>query len=329
MKLRYWYIVTVLGFCVCAVGIRFAIIAGQQPENRPEHRKLEFYAKHRYADLNKASDRQLEELFNDFSCIVHGREFMRNEKTGEFYKQFLVAVIEDAMQGDVVEGVFASFILEITPPEILLEAIAPELGPQGKLHGILERESNDARKRLERQSPEGYAGDPDFRHYASYLKKHNDVETSHYLIRHMFRTAPGEALHAMIYVQYLAVPYPPLRLPKRASVNAEIRPILYAEHIISDIIWHQQFRFEVAQEELDRAKGELSKLSQHKDWSVRLYVAEITQQHPELRVEDVTQRLQKDENELVRQAMSGEDPARPKPAPPQARPDAVKTPAEA
>lgn len=262
----------------------------------------EEYAREKFKDLSKHPD--LERLFTDFAAISHAHVFMRDEATKKLYHEIVVTTFGKETQKDVIHAMFENYLLYITPPEILLEAMVPELGPKGKLHGILEAESSDTSRRLERQSPDGYPGEPDFRHYASYLKNHKNVETSSYLMRHMFRTAPGEALHAMIYVQHLGVPYPPLRLSKSPTVNAEIRPLVYAEHILSDVIWHQQFRFDVSPDQLTKAKSELSVLSQHKEWWVRLYVAEIMQQHPELRVADAMERLKQDEHELVKQAIT-------------------------
>ncbi len=324
MKLRFWYLLIALGFCALAGGIGIAMHVAQPAEdamldrNSKEMRAWELYAKHQFADLNKASAGQLEELFDDFTDIMHARMFIRHEKTREIYQQFLVGVIEDAIKGDVAEAMFKDFVLEITPPDTLLEAVVPELGPKGRLHGILETEkTTSVRERLERQSPGGYPGEPDFRHYAFYLEDHKDVKTSPYLIRHMFRTAPGEALHAMMYVHYRLRPYPLSTLSKRISIDGKIRPVFLAEHIISDVIWHEHFRFDLPAGELTKAKTELSVLSQHKDWWVRLYAAEIVQQHPELRVPDIIERLQKDENEFVRQAITREGG---KPAPPQRAP---------
>lgn len=285
-------------------------------------RFAEEYARENFEHLPNHPD--LEKLFTNFSSIAHAHAFMKDDETQKLYHDIIVATFEKDTQRDVHDATFASFLLQITPPEILLEAIVPELGPQGKLHGILDRETADVRKRLEHQSPQGHPGEPDFRHYASYLKDHKDVKTSPYLIRHMFKSAPGKALQAMIYVQYLRVPYPPLRLSKSASVNAEIQPLLYAEHTISDIIWNEQFRFEVAEDQVAKAKNELSALSQHKDWWVRLYAAEIIQQHPELRVPDAIERLTKDEHELVREAMARNDSKEAKPS----KPEKVKVPIE-
>lgn len=300
MKVKYWAFIFVFVFCACALGIRFFANATQPPEER----RLEAYAEKKYAKMNKESEEQLGELFNDFSSITHARQFMRNEHTKELYKQFLISVFEDAKEGNIAEAIFQAFILEITPTDIILDATVPELSPDGKLHGILDLEDAAINKRLQHQPSQGYPGEPDFRHYASYLSQNKDVNSSPHLISYMFKTAPGKALQVMVSVDY-SLPYPPNRLSnKNPSALTKIRAVLLSEHIISNVIWHEEFRFDIRREQRVQAKDNLTFLSKHKIWWVRLYVAEIMQKHPSLLVEDVVKRLKADENDFVREAMA-------------------------
>lgn len=277
----------------------------QNEQASNKNRIYEEHARTHFSDLDRKHGGRLDILFSQLSHVHIAHDFIHDDETRPLYKELLIEAL--ARDEEIVDAMFANLLLSMTPPEILLEAIVPELGPKGKLHRILEGKYSDTRKRLERQSPQGHPGEAGFRHYSSYLENHQDVVTAPYLIAHMFRTAPGEAFHALIQARYFGVPYPPLPLSKGASNNAGIRPLLYAEHVISDVIWHQHFRFDIAPEQLAKAKNELNTLSQHKDWWVRLYVAEIMQQHPELRVKEVTERLKKDENELIRDAMVRKD----------------------
>ena len=289
-----------------AVSLVFACVdyAPAQGEQAADKKHIyEKYARTHFSGLNRKLERRLDPLFSQLANVYAAHDFITDDETRPVYKELLVAALEKSMQGNILDGMFADLLLSITPPDIVVETVVPELGVEGRLRGILDLPGNDVRKHVERQSQQGYPGDPDFRHYASYLSNHKDVESSAYLIKHMFKSASGEALRVMIAVQYQA-PYPPLRLPHSASANRQIRPLLYAEHIISDVIWHEIFRFAVAEEQIAKAKSELKGLSNHDEWWVRLYVAEIMQQHPALRVPDVVQQLKNDKHELVKQAIT-------------------------
>jgi hypothetical protein len=79
--------------------------------------------------------------------------------------------------------------------------------------------------------------------------------------------------------------------------------MLLAETVVGNAVrlkpYAQQF-----QAALPEAREQLVNLSKNKEWWARLYVAEIMQQHPELRIAEVLDDLSDDENELVRNAVS-------------------------
>lgn len=88
----------------------------------------------------------------------------------------------------------------------------------------------------------------------------------------------------------------------------ERREIELSEHIVSNAIWLQQNDFaERFQAALPEANAELAKLAKHKQWWVRLYVAEIMRQHPQIRQPELVRQLSADSNELVSKAAMAAD----------------------
>jgi hypothetical protein len=113
---------------------------------------------------------------------------------------------------------------------------------------------------------------------------------------HIYRKSPGDALAVFVY----AHSRPPL--PKG-------HPVLWAEHIVSGAIWRKQQGFD---QEFEKAKAgavaELEKLSKDDLWWVRLYVAEIVRQHPDLANERILERLRNDPNVLVQNTLKKQSP---------------------
>ncbi len=113
------------------------------------------------------------------------------------------------------------------------------------------------------------------------------------LVRHMFETDPGAALLALARAQ--------------VSDPAELRPLLWAEHELADLLWKVRFGF-VARAGLPlsapEALEQLELLARHPRWWARLYAAEIANQEPALRSAARAQQLQRDAHPLVR-ALAG------------------------
>jgi len=84
------------------------------------------------------------------------------------------------------------------------------------------------------------------------------------------------------------------------DVGVEKNELLLAEHLISNAIWLRKYDFhERFPNAMREAEQQLSELSEHAQWWVRLYVAETMRQNPELRQVDVLEKLSRDRNELV------------------------------
>lgn len=111
------------------------------------------------------------------------------------------------------------------------------------------------------------------------------------LVCHMYESDPGQALLTMLRAHQLRRP-------------EEIRPILWAEHVIADLFWRRTHGFVERKAVTPEAVAELDRLSISPHWWARLYVAENVCKHPELATEQIIERLPADESALVRGALA-------------------------
>lgn len=113
------------------------------------------------------------------------------------------------------------------------------------------------------------------------------------LVRHLFETDPGAALLALARAQVVDA--------------AELRPLLWAEHEVEDLLWRVRFGF-IQRTELVRAAPEaleqLELLARHPRWWARLYAAAIANAEPALGAAARVEELRRDDHPLVR-ALSG------------------------
>ena len=105
---------------------------------------------------------------------------------------------------------------------------------------------------------------------------------------------------------YRADPPPAPAKQAGPSFNKEIKPILWTEHVVSDMLWRQQYGFLPPDASDPAALGELAALARHDAWWVRLYVAEIMRRHAALRQADLVDRLARDADAQVRQSAAGQ-----------------------
>lgn len=135
---------------------------------------------------------------------------------------------------------------------------------------------------------------PDFSTYRTIIETavRAGKEPPESLVKFMYETDPGTALLTMMRGYQL-------RDPK------EMKPILWAEHVIADMFWKRQFGFLAPQEVPAAAVNELDALSRHERWWVRLYVAELLHCYSELRRPEMLDRLREDRHAVVREAMLG------------------------
>ena len=111
------------------------------------------------------------------------------------------------------------------------------------------------------------------------------------LIRYMYESDPGAALLTLMRAYQLRQP-------------ATLKTLLWAEHVVSDVLWKQRNGFLNPDEIEPAGAAELARLARHEAWWVRLYVAEIMRQHPAFRQPALVERLKRDAHHLVREAVS-------------------------
>jgi hypothetical protein len=133
---------------------------------------------------------------------------------------------------------------------------------------------------------------PDFSAYRAIIEADvqagREPQTS--LVGFMFESDPGAALRTMVRSMQLRKP-------------DEIKPILWGEHLVAELLWKRQYGF-VKPTDVDAAAVEqVEKLSRHNYWWVRLYVAAIIKTHPELGTRELMNRLAADANACVRSAI--------------------------
>jgi hypothetical protein len=87
------------------------------------------------------------------------------------------------------------------------------------------------------------------------------------------------------------------------------KEIMLAEHLVSHAVWLKKYKFDEQYEGAGQeAREQLTNLSEHDEWWVRLYVVMIMRQHRELRVSEVWEKLRHDSNVHVSESAGGSPP---------------------
>ena len=223
-----------------------SILAGEREDRS---RIWELYATHTYSNLNAHVDGELTPVFRSLGGFGELQQYFdkdRNPEKYEAYHQFLVQVFANSRQGDVGEAIFASVLLEITPPNVLLEMIAPEIGPRGKLYGVLDGKHSDVAKHIQRQPQQGHIGSANLIQYVRYLRGGKSMvftnQANHaVIVEHMLRTDPQNAFIAMLWVDYNFRPYSttPYGGPKKQIPDVQSLQLAYAD--ISDYLYRTRY----------------------------------------------------------------------------------------
>lgn len=149
----------------------------------------------------------------------------------------------------------------------------------------------DARELLKGYEDRSATRPPDFSTYREIIAE--DVragrEPRASLVELMYQSDAATALPTMVRAYQLREP-------------GEIKPILWAEHVVSDFLWRRRFGFVAANAVDAAAVQQIEMMSRHPRWWARLYAAEIVRVHPELGAAGVADRLAGDGNALVRSA---------------------------
>jgi len=139
--------------------------------------------------------------------------------------------------------------------------------------------------RVEQTSVDGHF---DLSAHLSYLDEHGE-EASQAVVRRAYQLSPGEMLRAMGHVNGLE--------QKNRRILSEQR------YAIEAVLWRYRWDKEVDVDGVAAAQSATEELAADDRWWVRYYVAVIGRRHPELVGEQVRQRLLKDENEAVAEAI--------------------------
>lgn len=173
------------------------------------------------------------------------------------------------------------------PREVIVSALAPQL--DNKDEAIL----SNVRNLLRGLEDHSATRPPDFSAYRAIIEADTragrEPQTS--LVRFMYDSDPGVALQTMVRACQLRDP-------------DEIKPILWAEHVVAELFWKRRYGF-VERDFVDGAtQAEIARLSIHPRWWVRLYAAAIVAAHPELGSPDVERRLKADADTRVRAVLA-------------------------
>lgn len=208
------------------------------------------------------------------------------EESGDRFSRLIPQLLYHAQRADGMrERMLPGFIIEelgIADRQLVF-ALIPFLGTGD---ADVEETVRDWLRGTEDRSP---LRPSDYSHYQAFLEaevRHgNDPPRG--LVGHMYESEPGLGLLTLMrsYIRYNP---------------AETKPILWAEHLVADVLWKWKHGF------LDRGKVEpealeaLEELAQHSRWWARLYVAEIMREHPKFRTDDLIAGLVVDEDASVR-----------------------------
>ncbi len=115
------------------------------------------------------------------------------------------------------------------------------------------------------------------------------------LVRHLYRTDAGAALLLMARIH--------LKDPE------ELKPILWAEHAIADVLWKQRLGFLGPDEIEPAAVEQLRILARHPHWWARLHAASVLSAHRAFRAAVPLEPLREDLHPLVREVASSVAPS--------------------
>ena len=209
---------------------------------------------------------------------------------GERYELLVPQLVYYSMRGeDVAEAMAFDIVvghLKI-PKYYIADALRPYLGttkPQLK---------QQLREALEVVEATSSGRPPDYSHYGAIIEAsvREGKELPRSLIHYMYESDPGTAVIRVMRSSMLRKPN-------------EVKPILWAEHQVADVLWKWRHGFLDCPEVEPVATEALAKLVAHPRWWARLYVAEIMRQHPAFRTDELIAVLLADPDESVRSVVT-------------------------
>jgi hypothetical protein len=258
------------------------------------------------------------------------------QEKDEIVKQLAIFVATTASEEDMhifVAGRMLEF-LEVSP-RIPIRVLAPYLDSENKKLRDFARgwfHAHDSHARVHGKPP---LGSVNYHEYMEYVRSNlaRNEEIPDGFIRYIYEKNPGKALlvfayanrhgevgarlleiHQALETRQQAQKRTPEEMRqlqakklqdrlRRSESKQRLWEILFAEHTISNAIWLKEndlypHRF---QGTIPEARVQVQALAK-KEWWARLYVVYIMRQHPELRLDEVLQKLKDDSNDLVREA---------------------------
>jgi len=194
-----------------------------------------------------------------------------------------------------------SILRLVTPKVMLVDAIAPEMNPGGRLERFAERQGDIGVGRtlhdiLER--PDGGRG-VTFYFYQGYLEEHG-VDASEGLIAYMMRVDPFKAMDAVLK-----------SLPR--DERSKHLEAMQHHHLVQRTVWSREHEVGGRREDAEAARS-LEKLTQLGPWWVRMYAACVARDHRHLATQQLLHNFAGNEHPAIRDALKGVLP--PDPIPP-------------
>ena len=288
-----------------ATFVSATLIAGQETSEEPDAAVMwTEYALEKYKVLNENADFRLTRLFQAIKQMVAARlvYMIKDDKypaESKWFEVFLVEALANARRGDVGEAMFQGAVLEFTPPRVVLEAVVPELGHDGKLPGLLDGKPSDVAEHIQRQPTQGWTGAPNFIEYVRFLKSNDHAPNRDMLINHMMRLDPQRAMLAMLWVEYGFNPYTRGNCYERRELVPEARSLQLIRHEMADYLYRLTYAFPVTHDATETFNRHLNTVASHPRWWVRLYAACLMEQTPSIKSAQIITRLRDDPSPCV------------------------------
>ncbi len=226
---------------------------------------------------SEATQKHLDEMRN---LSGRGRDYKK------LISQLVLYAIEIENKGNasVIEAMLPAIVMEqlTIPNGQVVAALIPYL------HSTDAAIRRFAKEMLRSQEGRTATRPPDFSYYHSFLQARGEqgLKVRRELVLYLYETDLGEAVLTIM----------------RATIrnSQEMKPILWTEHQVSDVLWQWQFSFLRRDQVTPGAAEALADLVDHPQWWARLYVAEIMRQHPAFRTDELIEALIADPDESVR-----------------------------
>lgn len=212
------------------------------------------------------------------------------EESGESFERLIPQLIYHSIRSKSTrEGMVVPFIIDQLGirDQHLVAALIPYLGTRDP------QVERAVRNWLAGTEDRSYPRGPDYSQYRAFIafKVQNGEEPPRGLVQYMYRAEPGLAMLTFMRAYGLAG-------------RKEAKPILWAEHLVADVLWKWKHGFLKRGVVEPEAVEALWDLSDHPRWWARLYVAEIMRQHPPFRTDELIAVLLADPDESVRSVVT-------------------------